>query len=155
MGNFYTMEMRNDISSFLVGEGGKSWLLNTYQCTARYNAHKSSLGFSGPGLCGSVDWAPACELKDLQFDSQSGHVPGLQARSPVGTTWEVTTHCCFSPSLSPSLPLCLKINLKKSLRKKFFGVFKMGSRIRGLLIMKDLLLISLLCKFNSQVCANI
>ena len=38
--------------------------------------------------------------------SQAGHMPGLQARSPEGATWEATTHWCFSPS--PSLPLSLK-----------------------------------------------
>ena len=27
-------------------------------------------------VCGSVDWAPDCELKGHRFDSQSGHVPG-------------------------------------------------------------------------------
>ena len=35
---------------------------------------------------------------------------GLQARSPVGGVQEATTHWCFFPSLSPSLPLSLKIN---------------------------------------------
>ena len=50
------------------------------------------------------------EPKGHQFNSQSGHMPGLQARSPVGAMWDVTTHWCFSPSLSPSLPLSLKIN---------------------------------------------
>ena len=40
--------------------------------------------FFSPGWCGSVDRKMACELKGLQFDSQSGHMPGLQARSPVG-----------------------------------------------------------------------
>ena len=63
-----------------------------------------------PGWCGSVDWAPACKPKSHRFSSQSGHTPGLRARSPVGDVWEVTTHWCFSPSFSPSLPLCLKIN---------------------------------------------
>ena len=38
-----------------------------------------------PGWCGSVDWVSACEPKNLWFDSQSGHMPGLWARSPVGT----------------------------------------------------------------------
>ena len=61
-----------------------------------------------PGWCGSVDWEPACEPKGRWFNSQSGHMPGLRARSPVGGTWEATTHQCFSPSLSP--PICLKIN---------------------------------------------
>ena len=70
---------------------------------------------NSPGWCGSVDWVPACEPKGHQFDSQSGHMPGLQARSPVGSTREATTHWCFFTSLSPSLPLYLKINkvLKK------------------------------------------
>ena len=61
---------------------------------------------SQPSLawCGSVDWEP----KGHRFDSQSGHMPGLRARSPVGGVWEATTHRCFSPSLSPSLPFSLK-----------------------------------------------
>ena len=41
---------------------------------------------------------------------------GLQARSPVGGAWEATTHWCLSPSLSPSLPLSLKINKTSSLK---------------------------------------
>ena len=60
------------------------------------NAWKNS-----PGWCGSVDWSPACEPSGCWFDSQSGHMPGLQTRSPVGDSWEGTTHWCFSPSLSP------------------------------------------------------
>ena len=62
-----------------------------------------------PGSCGSVDWVLAYEPKGHRFHSRSGHMPGLRARSMVGGTWEVTTHWCFSPSLSPSLPLFLKI----------------------------------------------
>ena len=50
-----------------------------------------------PGWCGSVDWAPACEPSGCQFDSQSGHMPGLLARSPAGGLWEGTDRC-FSPS---------------------------------------------------------
>ena len=61
--------------------------------------------FYCPGWCGSVDWALACEPKSHQFDSPSGHMPGLWARSPVRGAWEATTHWCFSPSFSPSLPL--------------------------------------------------
>ena len=56
-----------------------------------------------PGWCGSVDWVPACEPKGHQFDSQSGHTPGLQARSPVGDTQEETISLMFL-SLSSSLP---------------------------------------------------
>ena len=44
------------------------------------------------GWCGSVDWAPAYKPKGHRFDSQSGHLPGLQARSLIGGAWEATTH---------------------------------------------------------------
>ena len=30
------------------------------------------------------------------FNSQSGHMPGLQVRSPVGDMWEASTHWCLS-----------------------------------------------------------
>ena len=43
-----------------------------------------------PGWCGPVDGVPACKLKSCWFDSQSGHMPGLWARSPVGGVWEAT-----------------------------------------------------------------
>ena len=65
---------------------------------------------NSPGWSGSVDWVLACKPKGLQLDSRSGHMPGLRARSPVVGAWEAPTHWCFSPSLSPSLPLSLKIN---------------------------------------------
>ena len=52
----------------------------------------------GPGWCGSVDWVSTCESKGRWFDSQSGHMLGLQARAPVGGTWEATTRWCCSPS---------------------------------------------------------
>ena len=55
----------------------------------------------GPGWCGSVDWAPTCELQRHWFDSQSGRMPGFRARSPVGGTREATTHWCFSSLPSP------------------------------------------------------
>ena len=62
-----------------------------------------------PGLCGSVDWVLAFE------PTVTGLIPGQGtclvwgARSPVGCMQEATNRC-FSPSLSPSLPLSLKIN---------------------------------------------
>ena len=65
--------------------------------------------FFCPGWCSSGDWARVSEPKGRQFDSQSGHMPGLWARSPAWGTQEATTRC-FSPSLSPFLPLSLKIN---------------------------------------------
>ena len=39
---------------------------------------------TGPCWCGSVDWAPAHEPMGCRFDSQSGHMPGLWVRSPIG-----------------------------------------------------------------------
>ena len=59
-----------------------------------------------PGWYGSVHWALACKPKSLWFDSQLWHMPGLQARYPVGGTQEATTYWCFSLCLlspSPSL----------------------------------------------------
>ena len=48
------------------------------------------------------------ESEGCRFDSQSGHMPGLWARSPDGGVQEATDQCfsgtCFFPSLSPSLP---------------------------------------------------
>ena len=55
---------------------------------------------SSSGWYGSVDWAPACKPKGHQFNFQSAHMPGLQARFPVQGRREATTHWCFSPSLS-------------------------------------------------------
>ena len=63
---------------------------------------------SSPGGCGSVDWVQVCKLKGHQFDSQPGHMPGLQCFS----------HTSMFLSLCPSLPLSLKINLKNLFLKK-------------------------------------
>ena len=58
----------------------------------------------GPGWCHSMDWVLACEPKGWRFNSQSGHMPGLQ--SPVGSN-----HTLMFPSLSFPLPSPLsKIN---------------------------------------------
>ena len=64
-----------------------------------------------------MDWELACEPRGYRFDSQSGHMPGLWVKSPMGGVRGATTHRCFSPSLSPSLPLSLKTN-KQNLKKK-------------------------------------
>ena len=87
----------------MVGNLRRWWV-----CTLidHFKLHFKVAGLS-PGWCGSVDWMLACEPKGHQFDPQSGHMPGLWARSPVGGMWEATTYWCSSPSLSPSIPLCL------------------------------------------------
>ena len=55
-----------------------------------------------PGWRGSVDWALVWEPKGHWFDSQSGHMPGLQAKSSV---WELMrgNHTLMFLSLSFSL----------------------------------------------------
>ena len=61
---------------------------------------------SYPGWCGSVNWMLACEPKICRFKSQSGHMPGLQARSPVGGIQEAA-YRYISYTLLVSLPLFL------------------------------------------------
>ena len=72
----------------------------------------------GPDWCDPVDWVSLCK-----FHSQSGHVPGLWARSLPARLWACKKQIdvfFFSLSLfpSPSLLLSLKINLKFFLKKK-------------------------------------
>ena len=102
-----------------------------------------------PWLVWLYGWMPDWEPKGRQFDSQSGHMPGLRARSPLGGAWEATTHWCFSPSLSPSLPLSLKINKifkkerKKGSRKVIFQEVIGAERLiwqGGILIFERLLI---------------
>ena len=62
-------------------------------------------------LAGVAQWIE-CQPKGLQVNSWSGYIPWLRARSPFGGVREATDQC-FSPSLSPSLPLSLKIKKKK------------------------------------------
>ena len=55
----------------------------------------------------AVNW----KVAGCWFNSQSGHRPGFRARSPVGGMQEATNRTIdASLSLSPSLPLSLKIN---------------------------------------------
>ena len=42
-------------------------------------------------LAGVAQWI-GCEPKGRWLDSQSGHMPGLRAGSPVEGTWEAATH---------------------------------------------------------------
>ena len=73
--------------SYIASGGGKGLTCNQI-CERRgikmYN--------SNPGWCGSVDCVLACETRYCQFGSQSGHMPGLQARSPVGGVQDAATH---------------------------------------------------------------
>ena len=66
--------------------------------------------------CGSVGWALSCKLKGYWFNSQSGHMPGFEARSWLGacerepTDWWLS-HTLMFLFLSFSLTsLSLKVN---------------------------------------------
>ena len=63
-------------------------------------------------LIGVAQWTECWSVNQRVTGSIAslGHVPGLQARSPVGGAREASTHCCFAPCLSPSLPLSVKMN---------------------------------------------
>ena len=93
-----------------------------------------------PGWCGSVDSMLACESKGPWFDYQSGRMRGLWARSPVGDSQEAATHWCFSPSLSLSIPFCLKINKKNLLKKKWLGIsfLAINGFLQGTTLLKSL-----------------
>ena len=62
-------------------------------------------------LAGVAQWIECWPVTQRVASSipSLGHMPGLWARSPVGGALVATTYPCFSSSLSPSLPLCLKI----------------------------------------------
>ena len=80
---------------------------------------------SSPGWCGSVDLVPACEPKGHQFDSQSGCMPGLQARSPVGGTQIDASLFCSLPSpLSKSKLINLKRKISSSKNTTIFIEYK-------------------------------
>ena len=51
-------------------------------------------------------------------------VVGVVGQVPTGGTWEATTHWCFSPSHSSSLPFCLKVNKYYLKKKKTFKNWK-------------------------------
>ena len=54
----------------------------------------------GPDWRGSVGWESFCGAKGRWFNSQSGHVSGLQARSPVGGRQQATNRCFSRTSVS-------------------------------------------------------
>ena len=72
-----------------------------------------------PDWCGSVVWAPAWESKGRQFNSQSGHMPGLQARSLFGSMQEATNWCFSNTPMSLS-SFSLPSPLSKNIWIKYF-----------------------------------
>ena len=66
-----------------------------------------------PGWCGSADSVMACKQKGRRFNSQSGHMPGLWARSLVGGVREATNPCISHTLMSLSLPFSFPSSLSK------------------------------------------
>ena len=58
----------------------------------------------GTALAGVAQWIEHWPANQ-KVDGSIPTLPGLWVRSPVGDLWEATSHWCFSPSLSFSLPL--------------------------------------------------
>ena len=79
--------------------------LSTTLCQVEFSVLAFTSGFL-PQLVWLSGWLPNQMVTGLI--PSLGHIPGLRARSPVGGTWEATTHRCFSPSLSLLLLLSKK-----------------------------------------------
>ena len=91
-----TLIQKNTCTSVLIAV--LFTVANIWKTSERPLVHEWIKKLYYPGWCGWVDWVPACKLKGRWFESQSGHVPGLWARSPVGSVREATvslTHQCF------------------------------------------------------------
>ena len=132
---YYSKENISNICKFFSQSyiinliSSKIWVNLIY--TYKILKHFSTTGcLQKPSL--ALDLAPAWEHKGHQFNSQSGHMPRLQTKSPTraGKKQPIDVslqHQCFSPSLSPSLPLSLKINkifLKNHCLKKTHFKYK-------------------------------
>ena len=85
----------------------KCWYFVHHKC---FCINLNSLNiFICPGWHGSMDWVLACKLKGRWFDSPSGHMPGLRARSPVEGVRE-GNHTLMFLSFSLSYPPPLSKN---------------------------------------------
>lgn len=82
-----------------------TWIRGNRDEVASQSADCLMKSHLGPGCCGSVAWASACKLKGYWFDFQSGHMPGLQTRFPIGGCQEAASQCLSH--IDVSLPVCL------------------------------------------------
>ena len=64
------IEFRNKESNLVWLNGIYPWNPRLVQCSKKIRWC--------PGWCGPVDWALNCEAGGCQFDSRSGHMPGLR-----------------------------------------------------------------------------
>ena len=69
------------------------YIQGEYSCLdSTFVIHRMKIRIYSPGWCGSGDRVLAWEQKGHWFDSQSGHMLGLQSRAPVGGMREATMH---------------------------------------------------------------
>ena len=107
------------LKKLFVKERYLTVLMCFYLLTFSLNcAHSFKIFIDEPWLVELSGLSASCKPKG-RFNSQSGHMPGLQAKSPVpsGGPHERQPHIDVSLPLSPTLPLCPKIhksNFKKS-----------------------------------------
>ena len=109
----------------MLSEGNCISLITHFILNGDVKIHQIHLG-----CCGSVDWVWVCEPKGHQSESQSGHKPGLQARSGPQSgacvrppMWN--THWCFSPSFL--LPFSSKNKYINKSFKKFHQIHDIKS----------------------------
>ena len=106
-GHQVALKLRWGRTEILSGPDGRVFLQHT---TTTQNALVYGNDVTDGTLAGVAQWTECWPANQRVVASIPALIPGLGARSPVGGTREATTHGCFSPSLSPCLPLSLKIN---------------------------------------------
>ena len=84
-----------------------------------------------PDWYGSVRWVSSCKLKGGRFDSWSGYMSGLQARSPVGGVQEATNRCFSHTRMFFSFCFSLPSLLSKKINKIFSRIVKEQDRGRS------------------------
>ena len=79
----------------------------------------------GIALAGVTQWIEQWPVnwKGCQFESQSGHMPGLKARSPGGDMWETTNQCISRTSVFLSLSLPSPLSKNKSIKYFFKNIW--------------------------------
>ena len=89
--------------------------MNSQSRIKKVNHLKVDLKNIKPALAGVAQWTECWPAnRSQQFDSQPGHMPELQARSPVGGVGEATDQCISHTSLFFSLFFSLHSPLTKN-----------------------------------------
>ena len=81
---------------------------------SNHNVGLTVLHLSYPHRSAVVGWASSHKVQCRQFDSWSGHMPGLRVRSQSGCVQEATNRCFFLTSMFLSLSFSLPSPLSKN-----------------------------------------